>query len=203
MSHPSTNLHPPALFGILIPGRPLRTDFSPISTTQFTLRLTPADSPFSTYGAPPSLVSVTELVVTLLEPAIASLGPDDAVVLYWQAQGCDTYENLGSLSPTSPSGIFRTGWDSDKALGCSSITICASVEKAETAKNLGLDVKHVEDRLEIAKKIALNLFNFMQSFNTHSGGSGQFMTVPTNVLDRWMRRFEAKYKIDPNFFMKS
>jgi hypothetical protein len=28
------------------------------------------------------------------------------------------------------------------------------------------------------------------------------MAVPTNIFDRWMERFERKYRQDPNFMMK-
>jgi len=28
------------------------------------------------------------------------------------------------------------------------------------------------------------------------------MLVPTNIFDRWMARFEAKYRRDPHFMMK-
>lgn len=54
----------------------------------------------------------------------------------------------------------------------------------------------------VAKKIATDLFNFMQSFDTGSAGAGN-MIVPKNIFERWLARFEAKAKVDPNFFMKS
>jgi mannose-1-phosphate guanylyltransferase len=31
---------------------------------------------------------------------------------------------------------------------------------------------------------------------------GEMMMVPTNILDRWIERFNRKYQIDPNFMMK-
>uniref|UniRef100_A0A7S1B6R7 Hikeshi-like C-terminal domain-containing protein n=1 Tax=Corethron hystrix TaxID=216773 RepID=A0A7S1B6R7_9STRA len=215
-STPQQQSQPHPLFGLLVPGRSLRTDFCPISPTQFTLRLSSEDIPFAQgakLGAPPIstslfLSSISEIVVTLFEPAVASLGPDNAVILYWQAEGSDTFETLGALTALRPSGIFRTGWDTGihpalKDGSCRAVIIGASVESIEKAHNLELDTRHIEDRLSMAKKIAINLFNFMESFNTHSGGCGQYMTVPTNVLERWMKRFEAKYKIDSNFFMRS
>ena len=54
----------------------------------------------------------------------------------------------------------------------------------------------------VAMKIAMDLFNYMQSFDTGVGGGGN-MLVPKNVFDRWMSRFEAKVRVDPTFFMKS
>jgi hypothetical protein len=34
------------------------------------------------------------------------------------------------------------------------------------------------------------------------GGGGGSMVVPANVFDRWMERFERRYRQDPNFMMK-
>jgi hypothetical protein len=64
----------------------------------------------------------------------------------------------------------------------------------------------VEDKKNVAKKIATDLFNFLQSFgDTGTGGNVKngWMMVPVNVFDRWFKRFEGKIERDPNFFMKS
>jgi hypothetical protein len=53
----------------------------------------------------------------------------------------------------------------------------------------------------VAQKIATDLFHFMQSFDT--GAVAGQMVVPNNIFDRWMQRFEARFKRDPNFFMKT
>ena len=58
------------------------------------------------------------------------------------------------------------------------------------------------DRGQVAKKIAMNLFNYLQSFDDVGSQRG-IMTVPTNVFERWIKRFEEKFALDPNFFMNS
>jgi hypothetical protein len=58
-----------------------------------------------------------------------------------------------------------------------------------------------EDRFNFAHKIALDLFQYMTSFSVPDSPVGM-MVVPTNIFDRWMERFERKYRIDPNFMMK-
>jgi len=55
----------------------------------------------------------------------------------------------------------------------------------------------------VAQKIAKNLYNFMLSFDTGGATGNQSMVVPANIFDRWWRRFEAKLKRDPNFFLKN
>ncbi len=61
----------------------------------------------------------------------------------------------------------------------------------------------VEDRFAFAHKIAKDLFNFMTSFSTGSSTSREMMVVPMNVFDRWLERFESKFRIDPNFMFKT
>ena len=117
------------------------------------------------------------------------------------------FELIGYISNDKPSGALRTGWATNDTLSSAlnspsaniTINLGVSIEPMASVKNMGL----IEDTTtHVAKKIALDLFNYMSSFDTGSGG-GNMMTVPKNVFDRWLSRFEAKAKIDPNFFMKN
>ena len=48
--------------------------------------------------------------------------------------------------------------------------------------------------------IALNLFQFLQSFS--SGGSQESLAMPASLIDRWFTRFQEKFRKDPDFFMR-
>ncbi|KDD76521.1 hypothetical protein H632_c196p2 [Helicosporidium sp. ATCC 50920] len=51
---------------------------------------------------------------------------------------------------------------------------------------------------EFAKRVGLDLFNFMQSFGgVQNVGSNQLL-VPANVLDAWYQRLERKLQLDPD-----
>ncbi len=55
-----------------------------------------------------------------------------------------------------------------------------------------------------AKLVAQNLYNFMLSH--HKEGlvdQGNYLVVPSNFLDKWLEKFEFKYKMDPNFIYKT
>jgi len=54
----------------------------------------------------------------------------------------------------------------------------------------------------VAHKIAEDLFNFMQSFDTGGATGNQTMVVPANIFDRWLRRFQNKLQRDPNFLLR-
>ena len=106
-----------------------------------------------------------------------------------------------------PSQIFRTGWSEHETLLeiMSSnipvvVTFGISVEPLESIENVQA-VDRVENRLVVAQKIAADLFRYMRSFDT--GGNYGQMLVPNNIFDRWMRRFEARFRRDPNFFLKA
>mmetsp|Transcript_16145 Transcript_16145/g.19115 ORF Transcript_16145/g.19115 Transcript_16145/m.19115 type:complete len:255 (+) Transcript_16145:79-843(+) len=211
------------IFGLIVPGRNVLTNFVPTdhTGTKFTLTLnfgcaTDAESP----------LSVPDLVFFLL-PSI-NLPERSGAVLYWSATsahpisdgyggGGNTsssgFELLGALTPSKTSGVFRTGWASHEALlsllqssSASGIvvTLGVSIEPLENIANLSISEGGADDRKNVGKNIALDLYNFLQSFD--DGGSARtagWMTVPTNVFDRWYRRFETKIVRDPNFFMKN
>lgn len=57
---------------------------------------------------------------------------------------------------------------------------------------------------EFAKKVAYNLFNFLQSFNKNANSTSDGMlVVPLNTIDKWFDRFMKKYALDPNFVFKT
>uniref|UniRef100_R7W7W8 Hikeshi-like C-terminal domain-containing protein n=1 Tax=Aegilops tauschii TaxID=37682 RepID=R7W7W8_AEGTA len=54
-----------------------------------------------------------------------------------------------------------------------------------------------EQRAErVALRVGENLFNFMQSFCAADGGK---LVVPTDILDRWFRKFQERAKKDPTY----
>lgn len=43
---------------------------------------------------------------------------------------------------------------------------------------------------------------FITSFSQGTSGGPEMMVVPTNIVDRWMVRFEEKFQKDPSFMLK-
>lgn len=204
------------VLGLVIPGRPVRTDFVPAdpSGTKFAMTLT---SP----GDLPSPLTLVPEIVCYLE---APLPPGFGVSIYWQLslqEQQSGFELLGSLTSDKPSEIFRTGWsEHDQFLAIppntpATITIGVSMEPMDTIRNLQQQSSQVNNatpitgggtasrRPMVAQKIAQDLYNFMQSFDTGESSNKGNMVVPTNIFERWWKRFEAKSKRDPNFFLKS
>ena len=219
---PSSQPPQTPVFGMIVPGGPVRHDFLPVdaSGTKWALQLhSPIDLP--------NPLLVHELVFFFLGNAAgaggaAPLPPHLGVMVYWQLQsGTEQsgFELLGSITMDQPSQIFRTGWsEHDQFLSIPphqpvTVTIGLSIEPIESIRNIlssnnnghGTALANSNARRPlVAQKIAQDLYNFMQSFDTGVGASKtNTMTVPTNIFERWWKRFEAKSQRDPGFFLKS
>lgn len=204
----------PAVFGLIVPGCPVRSDFLPAvdgaaAAAKFALALTcPGD-----IAAP--LLAVTELVVF----AATTIPLDLGVLCYWQIAASNSnataaaastgFALLGALTAAKPSAVFPTGWSENEQLiellqtsSSLILTIGLSLEPVSNLQNLGACPNGSDHKLFVAQKIAADLFCFMQSFDT-TGGAGGHMVVPTNIFDRWYQRFENRFRRDPNFFLKA
>jgi len=178
-----------SLFGVVVPGRPLITEFQPIDETK---AISILEHP----------LSVAEITFFLLPTT--PVPPGYWAVLYYAVPPFDKWQILGAISPDKPSGTFRTGWSTkEDMIGVHMVQLGVALEPFETIQNLQLVMSGVEDRFAFAHKIALDLFHYMASFSTPTPSSSDMMVVPTNIFDRWMERFERKYSQDPNFMMKS
>mmetsp|Transcript_24762 Transcript_24762/g.36326 ORF Transcript_24762/g.36326 Transcript_24762/m.36326 type:complete len:259 (+) Transcript_24762:66-842(+) len=210
------------IFGILIPGHTLRTDFVPTdpSGLKYTLNLTAPPPDLSYEQQQQHSVNPTSIpdIAFFLLPT-TTLPPNHGVLLYYQASSTYTnestgFELLGALTQAKPSGLFRTSWPTHEFFTTKvapnnifSITLGVSIEPLENIQNLSGSTGSasitggIEERVNFAQKIALNLYNYMQSFDNGGAAQGQ-MTVPVKVFQRWLERFEKKCRLDPNFFMK-
>lgn len=206
---------PPQVCGLVINGLPVRTDFQPVDQTgqKFALKLhCPGDLPTPLSG-------ISEIVLFLM-PNLP-IPPDHGLLAYWQitadvptmpgqAPPSTGFELLGSLTLAHPSGVFATGWsEHEQLLEVSSsgqpvyVTIGIALEPLSNIQNVvSSSSDKLNRRLIVAQKIALDLFTFMQSFDTGAAAAGNMMVVPKNIFDRWFQRFEARFRRDPNFMMR-
>lgn len=207
------------LVGLLIPGYPVRTDFTAIDQGKFVLTL---DCPGQ---LSPPLAAITEIGFFLLPNVMLPAG--HGLLCYWQVTAATSqpggrpptatgYELLGPITTHQPSAIFPTKWAEHEQLVEISnggvpvrVTIAVSIELQDSIDNLTAHnsggahgALQPERRLFVAQKVALDLFKYMQSFDSGRGGPGN-MLVPNNIFDRWLQRFEAKFRRDPNFFLRS
>eukprot|EP00598_Pedospumella_elongata_P009270 CAMPEP_0185006174 /NCGR_PEP_ID=MMETSP1098-20130426/83863_1 /TAXON_ID=89044 /ORGANISM="Spumella elongata, Strain CCAP 955/1" /LENGTH=180 /DNA_ID=CAMNT_0027534307 /DNA_START=69 /DNA_END=611 /DNA_ORIENTATION=- len=174
------------LFGIVVPGRPVITEFQLVDSTK---AMTMLEQP----------ATVPELTFFLLPTTV--IPPGYGAILYYSVPPFQNWVLIGSIDPSKPSGIFRTNWaNNEEVRNCPVVQLGVSLEPLETINNLHIAGSGVEDRFAFAHKIALDLFQYMTSFS--SGTQNGMIAVPTSIFDKWMERFERKYRLDPNFMMK-
>ncbi|UIZ22625.1 hypothetical protein KXD40_005341 [Peronospora effusa] len=167
-------------FGLVIAGRPVITDFREIGPAHYVVDILEP-------------TQITDLTFFLLPSSPVPPGFGVPALQNWQL--------LGTVFAEKPSAIFRTSWPTHPdVVGQPLLQLGVSIESLDNVKNLGIEASGLEERKAFALKIAQDLFNYLSSFSTSNSQS--YMTIPTNLLDRWMERFEAKYRRDPNFMMK-
>jgi protein Hikeshi len=198
------------MFGLIVSGRPLLTDYTTISPTQVAFTL-PSSPPFN------------HLVVFLL-PNSPSLPPDHSAAVYIQLPPKQDFALLGALSVDKPSAIFRTrgvgaagmagvvdedamvdsGEDGGKVVVGISLEPTASVQqalerlKADATSRTGLElvkatppsVTSVSTKV-LAQRIIGNAFNFLASFGSD--------VIPLKAFEEWWKKFERKIEMDPTF----
>lgn len=162
-----------------------------------------------------SIINLKEVAFFLLQPN--SLPPDTALSLYVSNNGTD-WSFRGFISNTHPSEVSPLSWPPHcthpPSTTTSSDNITNSCSSDMSHPQIGIILEplaHVSSlqsskigaREDFAKRVGLDLFNFMQSFGGVQNVGGNHLLVPTNVLDAWFNRLSNKLERDPDFLTRS
>jgi len=179
------------LLSVIVPGRAMMTSWQIMEPTRATLAETITNAN-----------EVPDVMVALL-PDRAILAVDQAAIIYWTHDGVN-WSLLGAVAQQKPSAMLRTGWGTALEPGAV-VQLAVSIEPMEIAANLGLELLAAggnEERRNFARAIASDVWRYLTSFSQTVQSNGEMMLIPTNVLDNWMKRFDRKYAVDPNFMLK-
>ena len=129
------------------------------------------------------------------------LDDNSALALYVQA-GTSDWEYRGCVRNALPSEVFSMKWptQSDGSL-FPNAQIGISVEPLVAVS--GKESQKVGSKETFAKRVAMDLFRYMESFQATTQVSHEYMTVPMNVLDRWFTKFQQKFRRDPDFLTRA
>ena len=131
-------------------------------------------------------------------------GQPTGLGVYFATAPFQSWEFLTALSNLKPSVIVNAGWSLNPAVNESRVLrLGISIEPASALLPKMETVSSVDFRRDFARKIALNLFRFIESFSQGPSRDGNFLRCPQDVLDRWLSRFDDKYSRDPNFILKT
>ncbi|KAL3741973.1 hypothetical protein ACJRO7_017454 [Eucalyptus globulus] len=133
---------------------------------------------------------VREMCIILLNGF--SLPPDKALIIYVQSPG-SSFVYCGAVTVSRPSAVLLLPWPEPGS-------DAATAGGAAAAADIGVSVEEAGALLSLdaveGMRVGENLFNFMQSF---CGVDGSRLVVPTDILDRWFKKFQERAKRDPDY----
>ncbi|DBB14244.1 hypothetical protein WJX82_010352 [Trebouxia sp. C0006] len=179
-------------FGICFIGKSF-----PIADHSF-VRVDPSHWVFDVSSVTPNYRELQEVSLFLAQSG--TLDPSLALGLYISIGGAE-WQYRGYVSNSQPSEVMPLQWpEQDQPLTVGPGTIHLGVSLEPQAEIVQKEGTKLASRQDFAKQVALDLFRYMESFN--SGSSGDTLVLPSNVLERWFSRFEDKFRRDPDFLVR-
>ena len=174
------------MIGVVIPGVPLITG-GPLTNNSVVIDV----------NNPKSVNNITLFQTEAL--------PDDCgAALYYSVPPYESLQFIGCVCNIRPSDVFYTGWSLNPNVNMfQQIKICVKLDKLSNLKMAFEEKIKVDINQEFAKRVAKNLYNFLDSYNQNQDMNKNVLIVPINTLEKWYDKFNEKYKVDPNFIMKT
>eukprot|EP00298_Acanthocystis_sp_HF-20_P002119 c12570_g1_i1.p1 GENE.c12570_g1_i1~~c12570_g1_i1.p1 ORF type:complete len:179 (+),score=79.66 c12570_g1_i1:24-560(+) len=171
-------------FGIIFPKFPMTTTVVQVDETHFSCKI-PAQSPDM----------FQEFLLVLFQPVQPETGLSVYILMpntaQWQFMGYVCNEKpseLIKLQPLSPfpiiNGVIELGLALEPKLRLNTLTPPPPTEIFN----------------EFAKKMATNLFNYVQSFEKEVPNVPGYVMTPRNVLQGWFEKYMTRLSKDPNFW---
>ena len=115
----------------------------------------------------------------------------------------DSVTFIGAIANARPSDIFHPGFALNPNVNIhSEIKLVIQLKSLQEIETNVLISQETDLQKDYAKKVAQNLFNYLQSFDSNCGANNQ-LVVPMNSLEKWFDKFNRKYDMDPNFVYKT
>ncbi|CAL5219406.1 g1234 [Coccomyxa viridis] len=141
-----------------------------------------------------------EVSLFLAQPNV--LPPGQALGLYISVSG--EWQWRGFVSNDHPSEVMPLQWpeiSGGSLTGTNHPAVQLGVSLEPLEEVVQREGTKLASRQEFAKRVALDLFRFMESFN--KGVQGDTLILPTNCLELWFQKFDSKFRRNPEFLMTS
>mmetsp|Transcript_12796 Transcript_12796/g.23252 ORF Transcript_12796/g.23252 Transcript_12796/m.23252 type:complete len:183 (-) Transcript_12796:265-813(-) len=177
------------MFACVFPGRPISTEFKQVSENRFLLGV-------------PKPAQIREFAITILQPNKIPEGY--GVTVYFSLPPFRDWQYIGAISKQMPSQIFSVPWRGTIPNSVEGVQLGASIETQGFIENLHPQSTQEEEKKLISsvQGIAKDLYNFLGSF-AKTTDLGEMLIMPVKSLDLWLKKFEAKHKKDPYFWLKN
>jgi len=142
--------------------------------------------------------------VCLFLPNGSVVDSNSALSLYVQAGGSE-WEYRGCVCIPRPSEVFPLQWPQGSSDLSMSAQIGVSIEPLQAVSHREETVAGSKE--EFAKRVAMDLFRYMESFQDSISGQvvgrrGDNLVVPANCLDKWFAKFQSKFRRDPDYLTR-
>ncbi|KAI6189547.1 DUF775 domain-containing protein [Aphelenchoides bicaudatus] len=193
------------IFGVIVAGRALQTNFIQASEREFVIELPQSDS-------------INHLVVLLTG---VQLFPDNiggSIYIQWPGEGGANWHYLGFISNSKPSAIFKIAQlashkseQPDSLFQSSSVVAIGNVMLGIIAEPLN-DIASKTPAVtaasnqstvsQFAQKMTSNLVDYLSSYIVNipdpSGRVTEF--IPVKAVQSWYQNFERRLQTNPNFW---
>eukprot|EP00808_Paulinella_micropora_P005476 g67588.t1 len=172
-----------------IPGRPLKTDFKQVKPNSALMVIAkPAE--------------IREFMFCITKP----LPQGQGVALYYALPPFKEWQYIGAVTTTYPTRAFHSPWKHKIPVDTPALQLGIQLEPLETLKDKAdADTKEDERTIDSVKGIAKNLYEYMASFSKtgkYANLPGDVLVIPTDAVDKWIKKFVEKHRRDPYFWMK-
>ncbi|XP_049888037.1 protein OPI10 homolog isoform X2 [Pectinophora gossypiella] len=195
------------VFGLIVSGRLVQTDFTPLTETQFLVTIPEADN-------------INHAVVFLTGAVPLPAGTAGMVYWSWPDPAAPpNWQLLGHISNAKPSAIFKISnlkklhelSEENKFMStfgqqqiCHNAQIGISIEPENNVQLLASSVaQQAEDYVTFAQKMLDNLVNFVASFTVTQEQmtlTPGVLYIPLSTLQTWYQNFERRLQQNPNFW---
>uniref|UniRef100_A0A914CMI7 Hikeshi-like domain-containing protein n=1 Tax=Acrobeloides nanus TaxID=290746 RepID=A0A914CMI7_9BILA len=200
------------IFGVIVAGRLIQTDFIQAGETEFVIEISNADT-----------INHVVVFLTGVQPFPDHLG--GSVYIRWPnpATQSSDWHYLGFISNTKPSAIFRIAQLSKANAAQQNTLFTNSAFNFTTAGSIQMGIQveplaAIEQKIpaegtaasqqsqfhEFAEKMVRNFVNFAQSFVVTvprpENPSTSAEVIPVNVIENWYNNFNRRLRENPNFW---
>lgn len=190
------------MFGVVVAGRLVQTDYKQVTANQFLFNIVDADS-------------INHVVVFLTGQTPFPEGFGGAVYFAWPSVMGQNWILLGHITNIKPSAIFKVSKlkSTDSSLNPFQtmanqptdiaqigISVDPLAELSQQMPATSAAVSNLEPFVEFSKKMVENLFNFVSSFSSQLPLSPTETYIPSSVLHKWYDNFIRKMQQDPYFW---
>lgn len=188
------------MFGVIVAGRLVQTDFQQVSEMQFLITIPDADN-------------VNHLVVFLTGVQAFPEAMGGSVYFSWpDPENPPAWLLLGHISNTKPSAIFKIASlkakkSTSHPFGVGSISHVAQIGIAiESLSHIALQTtvnsaapSTIDSFTEFASKMLENFYNYAASF-TKPVPDAADSYIPLSCLHQWFQNFQRRLHHNPNFW---